>query len=115
MSFMLIGTIAPFLLLMLSPYIDKPELDFMLGEFVMPVGVVWLYVAGMGILATLSQFYMTKAYGETKAGIVGAVSYTNIVFAIIVGLFLGDSLPSFITACGIVLIVFAGIIVAKQK
>ncbi len=115
MSFMLIGTIAPLLLLLISPYFQMPELDFMLGEFVMPVGIVWLYVSGMGILATLSQYYMTKAYGETKAGIVGAVSYTNIVFAIIVGLFLGDSLPTFITACGIVLIVFAGIIVAKQK
>ncbi|MDO8454194.1 MAG: DMT family transporter, partial [Sulfurimonas sp.] len=115
MSFMLIGTIAPIFLLLISPYFQIPELDFMLGEFIMPEGIVWLYVAGMGILATLSQYYMTKAYGETKAGIVGAVSYTNIVFAIIVGLFLGDSLPTFITTCGIVLIVFAGIIVAKQK
>lgn len=115
MSFMLIGTIGPLMLLILSEYFHMPELDFMLGEFVMPEGVVWFYVTAMGTLATLSQYFMTKAYGETKAGIVGAISYTNIVFSIIVGLFLGDSLPSFITACGICLIVFAGIIVAKQK
>jgi len=115
MSFMLIGTLAPLFLLLISPYFQIPELDFMLGKFVMPEGIVWLYVSAMGILATLSQYYMTKAYGETKAGIVGAVSYTNIVFAIIVGLFLGDSLPTFVTTCGIVLIVFAGIIVARQK
>lgn len=115
MSFMLIGTLAPLFLLIISPYFHMPELDFMLGEFVMPEGIVWFYVSGMGILATLSQYYMTKAYGETKAGIVGAVSYTNIVFAIVVGLFLGDAIPSFISACGICLIVFAGIIVAKQK
>ena len=115
MSFMLIGTVAPLFLLFASEYFHMPELDFMLGEFVMPKGIVWFYVSGMGILATLSQYYMTKAYGETKAGIVGAVSYTNIVFAIMVGLFLGDAIPSFITACGICLIVFAGIIVAKQK
>ncbi len=115
MSFMLIGTVAPLFLLFASEYFHMPELDFMLGEFVMPEGIIWFYVSGMGILATLSQYYMTKAYGETKAGIVGAVSYTNIVFAIMVGLFLGDALPSFITACGICLIVFAGIIVARQK
>ncbi|MCX6053194.1 MAG: DMT family transporter [Campylobacterales bacterium] len=115
MSFMLIGTVAPLFLLFASEYFHMPELDFMLGEFVMPKGIIWFYVSGMGILATLSQYYMTKAYGETKAGIVGAVSYTNIVFAIMVGLFLGDALPSFITACGICLIVFAGIIVARQK
>ncbi len=115
LSFMVVGTIGPVILLLLSPYVDMPELDFMLGEFVMPQGVVWLYVVGMGIFATMAQLYMTKAYGETQAGIVGAVSYTNIVFAIIIGLFLGDALPSLITTFGIVLIVVAGIMVARSK
>jgi len=91
------------------------EFDFMMGEFIMPSGVVWVYVIGLGVLGTISEYYMTKAYGETKAGIVGAVSYTNIVFAILVGLILGDSLPTFITTCGIILVVIAGIVVAKQK
>ena len=92
-----------------------PSLDFILSEFVMPQGIVWVYVIGLGLLGTLSQYFMTKAYGETKAGIVGAVSYTNIVFAILVGLFLGDSLPNFSVACGITLVVIAGIMVAKAK
>jgi drug/metabolite transporter (DMT)-like permease len=81
----------------------------------MPSGVVWLYVLAMGILATLAQVYMTKAYGASKAGIIGAVSYTNIPFSILVGLFLGDSLPGIITTSGIVLIITAGILVAKAK
>jgi drug/metabolite transporter (DMT)-like permease len=58
---------------------------------------------------------MTKAYGETKAGIVGAVSYTNIVFAIFVGIILGDSLPDLTRFLGICLIIFAGVMVAKAK
>ncbi len=115
LSFMVVGTIGPMILLAVSPYINAPELDFMLGEFVIPSGIVWVYVIGMGVFATLAQLYMTKAYGETKAGIVGAVSYTNIVFAIIVGLFLGDALPSLVTTFGIVLIVIAGIMVARSK
>jgi len=115
LSFMLVGTIAPALLLVLSSYIYIPSLDFLMGEFVMPVGVVWLYVVAMGIFATLAQVYMTKAYGETQAGIVGAVSYSNIVFSIIVGLFLGDALPSFLTTMGIAFIVFAGVMVARGK
>ena len=69
----------------------------------------------MGLFATLSQVLMTKAYGETKAGIVGAVSYTNILFSIIVGVMLGDALPSRGTTFGIVLIVVAGIMVARAK
>ena len=115
LSFTLVGTLGPLLLFILSKYFYMQELDFMMGEFVMPSGVVWFYVIGLGVLGTLSQYYMTKAYGETKAGIVGAVSYSNIVFAILVGVFLGDSLPTFITTCGIILIVTAGIIVARQK
>ncbi|MCK9455184.1 MAG: DMT family transporter [Sulfurimonas sp.] len=115
LSFTLVGTVGPILLFMLSSYFYIPELDFMLGEFIMPSGVVWLYVIGLGVLGTLSQYFMTKAYGETKAGIVGAISYTNIIFAIFVGVMLGDALPSFTTTCGILLIVIAGITVAKSK
>ncbi len=115
LSFALVGTIVPLLLFIISKYFYMQELDFMMGKFVMPKGVVWLYVIGLGALGTMSQYYMTKAYGETKAGIVGAVSYTNIVFAILVGVMLGDSLPSFVTACGIALVVMAGIMVAKAK
>jgi len=115
LSFMLVGTIGPVVLFLISPYINIPELDFMLAKFVMPQGIVWFYVLAMGVFATVSQVLMTKAYGETKAGIVGAVSYTNIFFSILVGLFLGDALPSLTTSFGILLIVAAGITVARDK
>ncbi len=115
LSFMLTGTIGPVILFLLSPYVNAPELDFMFASFVMPKGIVWFYVIAMGVLATISQILMTKAYGETKAGIVGAVSYTNIFFSIIVGLLLGDNFPSAVTLFGISLIVFAGILVARAK
>ena len=115
LSFMGVGTIGPVILFIISEYVHVKELDFMLGEFVMPHGVVWLYLLGMGLFATMSQLLMTKAYGATKAGIVGAVSYTNILFSIAVGLLLGDALPSLTTSFGIVLIVLSGLLVAKLK
>jgi drug/metabolite transporter (DMT)-like permease len=115
LSFMLTGTVGPIILFMIAPYVHAPELDFMLASFVMPSGVVWLYVIAMGILATISQVLMTKAYAETKAGIVGAVSYTNILFSILIGLLLGDALPSLTTTFGIILIVSAGVMVARAK
>lgn len=115
LSFTGVGTLGPVLLFIISKYVHMPELDFMFAEFVMPHGILWVYLIGMGIFATISQTLMTKAYGETKAGIVGAVSYTNIIFSILVGVMLGDSLPSMITICGIVLIVLAGIMVARDK
>jgi drug/metabolite transporter (DMT)-like permease len=115
LSFMLTGTLGPLLLFFISSYVDIEELDFIFGAFVMPEGIVWFYLIAMGIFATLSQVLMTKAYGETKAGIVGAVSYTNILFSIIVGVILGDALPSLSTSFGILLIIFAGVMVARVK
>ncbi len=114
LSFMGVGTAGPLLLMLISPYVDMPSMDFLFGEFVMPTGIVWFYIVGMGIFATLAQVYMTRAYGESQAGIVGAVSYTNIVFSIVVGLFLGDSFPEIMTLSGIILIITSGIMVARK-
>jgi drug/metabolite transporter (DMT)-like permease len=115
LSFMAVGTVGPVILMAVSPYVEMPSLDFLFGEFVMPRGVVWIWVAGMGVFATLAQVYMTKAYGESQAGVVGAVSYMNIVFAIFVGLMLGDAFPDILTLSGIILIIFSGIVVARKK
>lgn len=115
LSFMGVGTAGPILLFLLSSYITIPELDFIFGAFVMPSGVVWFYVLGMGLFATLSQVLMTKAYSQTQAGIVATVSYMNIPFSIAVGVMLGDSLPSMAVTFGIVLIILSGIMVARAK
>ncbi len=115
LSFMGVGTLGPIVLFGVSAFVSIPELDFILGEFVVPEGIVWFYVIAMGVFATISQMLMTKAYGETKAGIVGAVSYTNILFSIMVGVMLGDVLPSLAMSFGIVLIVVAGVLVANSK
>jgi len=114
LSFMSVGTIGPLVLLMLEPYLYVDELDFMFAKFTLPVGMDWFYILGLGLFATMAQIYMTKAYGVTKAGIVGAVSYSNIVFAIIIGLLMGDALPNMMTSLGIVAIFLAGILVVKK-
>ena len=116
MSFMGVGTIAPILLMLVTHYIETPKsLDFMFAEFVMPQGVIWLYVLIMGLSATASQLLMTKAYELTKAGIVGTISYSNIVFALIIGTFLGDSIPTPLKFLGILLVIISGLLVALAK
>ena len=114
LSFMTVGTVGPLVLLMLEPFIHTSELDFMFAKFTMPTGVQWFYILGLGLFATMAQMYMTKAYGTTKAGIVGAVSYSNIVFAIIIGLLMGDALPNMSTSFGILAIFLAGLLVVKK-
>ena len=116
MSFMGVGTVAPVILMLLAPYVTPPEsLDFMFAEFVMPEGIVWFYVMMMGLSATVSQVLMTKAYELTKAGIVGTISYSNIIFALIIGTSLGDPIPNIWTFLGIILVISSGLLVALSK
>jgi len=115
LSFMIVGTIGPLILMLLAPYMPENNLDFIFAEFIMPQGITWVYITFMGLFATLAQVYMTKAYGESQAGIVGAVSYSNIVFSIAIGLMLGDNFPDTMMIFGILLIVSSGLLVAKSK
>ncbi len=116
MSFMGVGTVAPLFLMLVTPYVTVPkDFDWMFAVFVMPQGVEWLYVTAVGVFATISQLLMTKAYELTKAGIVGTISYSNIVFAVIIGVMLGDPIPDFWTVLGIILVIVSGLMVAFAK
>ena len=116
MSFMGVGTIAPLFLMLITPYVTVSEdFDWMFSPFVMPQGMEWGYVIAVGIFATISQLLMTKAYELTKAGIVGTISYSNIVFATMIGVMLGDPIPGFWTVLGIILVIMSGLLVALPK
>ena len=115
LSFMTIGTIGPLILMMISSFYSNNSLDFMLGTFIMPQPNDWIYIVLLGIFATFAQIYMTKAYSCAKAGIIGTISYSNILFSIILGLILGDSFPSSSIIFGIILIVLSGLLVSSKK
>ena len=114
LSFMVIGTIGPIILMIVSNFFTISWLDFMFGKFIMPSKELWIYIIAMGLFATLAQTYMTKAYMITNAGIVGAISYFNIPFSILVGLYLGDKFLDILSIVGIVLIIFSGILVSMK-
>ncbi len=116
LSFMVVGTVGPILLMLLAEAVTVPDtLAFMVSRFVMPQGIFWLYIVLAGIFATASQLLMTKAYSLTQAGIVGTITYTQILFAVIIGTLLGDSLPNMWSWIGMGLIVVSGLLVTVPK
>ncbi len=115
MSFVLIGTIIPLILMFISPYINAPSLDFIVADFVVPDANMIFYIVALGVVATISQIFMTKAYAVGKAGVVGAISYSGIPFSVILGYTLGDNMPNLITIFGIIVIIVCGIAVSKEK
>ena len=117
LSFVGVGTLLPAILFLASPYIDAPSsLNFLFPNFIMPLTFkVWMLIAFMAVISTLSQWLLTKAYSASKASIIGVISYTNIPFAIGFGFLLGDKFPDFWTYCGIGLIVLGGVLVSRSK
>lgn len=117
LSFVGIGSLVPALCFLVAPYVDSPEaISFMFPIFTMPDSVyVWTLIIFMGIISTLSQWLLTKAYSFSNVSIIGVISYTNIPFAIAFGWMLGDALPDMYTYIGIGLIVLGGVLVGKKK
>jgi drug/metabolite transporter (DMT)-like permease len=116
LSFMGIGSIGPLILMLIANfYTFSNGLDFIFAKFVMPKGIEWLYIVFVGVSATISQLLMTKAYSLTKAGIVGTITYTQILFGVTIGTLLGDKFPDTYTLIGMGLIVIAGLLVILPK
>lgn len=112
--FMLFSTIIT-MILMVVPIYFKVDSSFLFIKFIMPRSSDWIYIIGLGITSALAQVYMTKSYGAIDASVASAISYTVIIFSMILGVILGDSLPNIFTILGVCLIVFSGIIVSKRK
>lgn len=69
----------------------------------------------MGISALLGQYFVTKAYSNDKAGIVAAMGYSNIVFAVVIGLWLGDAFPDALTLTGMLMVIISGVAISRRK
>ncbi|WP_086268654.1 DMT family transporter [Campylobacter sp. P0103] len=116
LSFMLCGSAIPLLSMIIGSFYYRPDLDFLISPFIMPSLTSWVMVILMGLLATGFQIYLTKAYAASKkAGVVAAVGYSDVIFSMIFGLILGDALPDVWAFLGIVMIIGAGILVARER
>jgi drug/metabolite transporter (DMT)-like permease len=115
LSFVIVGTLFPLIFMLVAQFYTNEQFDFLISPFVMPSGIEWLYIVLLGIFSTFAQLFMTKAYSVTKAGIIGAIGYSTIVFSIVIGMLLGDMFPDIYTSIGIVLIITSGILVSKNK
>ena len=65
---------------------------------------------GMGLLATLAQLAMTRAYHSGNTLVVGAFAYSTVIFAAIIGLlFFGEQLP-LLAWIGMLVIIASGLL-----
>jgi drug/metabolite transporter (DMT)-like permease len=115
LSFLVSGVIFP-LISMLYQYTSGATPDGLLViSWQWPAGNEWFYILFMGLAALFGQFFVTKAYGCDKAGIVSVFGYSNIVFSVFIGMALGDAFPDWMSLGGICCIIISGTIIALKK
>jgi drug/metabolite transporter (DMT)-like permease len=117
LAFIGTGVLVPVVFMLIKYTFQLPADDVFFINWKWPAGVEWLYVLWLGLAALFGQYFVTKAYGADKAGIVSSIGYANIIFSVFIGMALGDAFPDWVSLLGIFCIIGSGILISwvKQK
>ncbi|MEO7922860.1 MAG: DMT family transporter [Chitinophagaceae bacterium] len=115
LSFIGTGVLVPTVFMLIRYIGNIPPDDVFFINWRWPVGIEWFYVCWLGLAALFGQYFVTKAYGSDKAGIVSAIGYANIIFSVFIGMALGDAFPNLMSLGGITCIILSGVIISLVK
>ena len=85
-----------------------PTLQFIVREWFTNPGEAWSYVLIMGIVASISFFCVFTAYSIASPSVVSLFEYSYIVFAMVAGYILFETIPVPRTFLGATIIIGAG-------
>jgi len=114
-SFIFCGVLIPTLFMIVGQLAHLPYDDVFFIEWKWPAGIQWIYILWLGLAALFGQYFVTRAYGADKAGIVSVFGYANIIFSVFIGLTLGDPFPDIVSWTGISCIILSGAIISIMK
>ena len=57
----------------------------MIEQAVLPRGIEWAYILGIGVFTQLGQLFITSGLSLMSAGYAGAINYTQVLFATLWG------------------------------
>jgi len=114
-SFIFCGVLIPSLFMIIGQLGHIANDDFFFIRWKWPHGIEWFYILWLGVAALFGQYFVTKAYGTDKAGVISVFGYANIIFSVFIGLALGDAFPNVISWAGICCIIVSGIIISLVK
>jgi len=84
-------------------------------HFVMFTPTGWAIMALAGLLGTLGHFCMIKAFTHAEASQVAPYSYTNLIWATIIGFVLFGTLPDLWTYVGAGIIIASGLYIIHRE
>lgn len=115
LSFLLAGVVLPIITMLIHYVGGVPADGLFIMEWIWPRNEQWIAILLLGLAALFGQYFVTKAYGSDKAGIVSVFGYANIVYSVFIGMALGDAFPDWMSSLGIACIIGSGVIIALEK
>lgn len=115
LAFIGTGVLVPVVFMILQQLFQIPPDDVFFILWKWPSGMEWFYISWLGLAALFGQYFVTKAYGADKAGVVSAIGYANIIFSVFIGMMLGDAFPDWMSLMGISFIILSGVIISLVK
>lgn len=96
----------PVTIVMYFPLVAAPLtfLACILTGYVIPVGIEWLILLGIGLLTQVAQVSMTRSFHLDKASRVTPIKYIGAIYAVAAGMFIFDENLGFYSSLGIILI-----------
>ena len=88
---------------------SDPTMQFIFREWFVNPAVSWPYVFVMGIVASISFFCVFTAYSIASPSVVSLFEYSYIVFAMVAGYILFETIPVPRTFLGAAIIIGAGV------
>jgi len=82
---------------------------------VMPEGIFWAYLFGVGFFATIAHMMMTYALTVAPAATLAPLHYLEIITAAILGYYIFDDLPNGLSLLGIIIIMASGLYVVHRE
>ncbi len=83
--------------------------------WVIPGGTETVYLVLAGLFGGLAQIFLTSAYRFADASVIAPFDYASMLFAIAIGYFIFDEVPTSQMLIGAALIVLAGIIIILRE
>jgi drug/metabolite transporter (DMT)-like permease len=115
LSFLTSGVLVPLISMLIHYTTGIPADGLFIIDWRPPEGIEWIFILIMGLTALFGQYFVTRAYGSDKAGIVSVFGYSNIIYSVFIGMALGDAFPDWMSWAGIACIIVSGMIIALVK
>lgn len=87
------------------------------GEFapVMPMGLEWVWLLGVGLAATVSHMMMTYAFGHAPVTLLAPLHYFELIAAVLFGWLIWQDFPNAMAWAGIAIVIGSGLYIIRRE